>query len=524
MFRPLYDYMLRSAAARAQHRAIEDELSGEISYGGLAALSARLRDRLVALGVRPGDRVGVFLPKSTDAVAALHGIMRAGAAYVPADPLAPATRAAFIHGDCGVSAAIVHARVLAAYRAAWGESGAVPPLIVVEEGQGGPGIARALDAADQVGAAAPARDHPAGPDELAYILYTSGSTGRPKGVMLTHLNAVSFVEWCAETFHPTASDRFSSHAPLHFDLSILDLYLCFRAGATLVLVPEEVGKDPVRLAPFIAARRISNWYSAPSVLGLLAQFGNLPQHDLSSLRQILFAGEVFPIKHLRALKLLLPKPEYFNLYGPTETNVCTWYRVPDEIPEDRVQPLPIGPACPHLQTMVIDEHGRSVAAGGEGELVVHGPAVTQGYWNLPERNAVAFHVGADGRKWYRTGDIVIEGPEGYVFLGRRDRMVKKRGYRIELGEIESCLYQHPGVKEAGVIATSNEDGDVQILAFLSTDDGRRLSVIALKSFVAQRLPLYMVPDRFLQQPALPRTSTDKVDYQRLKAQATAGAA
>jgi acyl-coenzyme A synthetase/AMP-(fatty) acid ligase len=220
---------------------------------------------------------------------------------------------------------------------------------------------------------------------------------------------------------------------------------------------------------------------------------------------------------------LLPGRDYCNLYGPTETNVCTWYHVPREIPGERTEPLPIGPVCSHLQAMVIDEGGQAVKPGEEGELVIFGPAVTQGYWNLPERNAVAFHVDAGGRRWYRTGDIVIEGAEGYTFLGRRDRMVKKRGYRIELGEIESCLYQHPGIKEAGVVSTANEDGDVQILAFLSAADGKRLSLISLKAFVAQRLPLYMVPDRFIQQPALPRTSTDKVDYQRLKSQATGGA-
>lgn len=518
MARSLYSYVLQAAARDPQACAVEDAAGG-ISYRELDQLSGRVRDHLLRrLGVRAGDRVGLFLPKSGDAIAALIGIMRAGAAYVPADPLAPAARAALIHGDCGVRAAIVHASLVAAYREAWGRLGPLPALLVVGDAPPGRGLAGALDAAGQAGSLPPAGDYPAGADELAYILYTSGSTGRPKGVMLTHGNAVSFVEWCAAAFQPSADERFSSHAPLHFDLSVLDLYLCFRHGATLVLIPEQTGKDPVRLAEFIAARRITSWYSAPSALGLLAQFGNLPAHDLSSLRRILFAGEVFPIRQLRLLQRLLPRPQYFNLYGPTETNVCTWYPVPGIIPDERTEPLPIGRVCAHLQALVIDAAGQPVAPGEEGELVVHGPAVTPGYWNLPERNATAFHVTADGRRWYRTGDIVTEGPEGYIFLGRRDRMIKKRGYRIELGEIESCLYQHPQIREAGVIAVTAEDGEIEIRAFVSTVDGARLSLIALKSFIAQRLPLYMVPDRFVQQTSLPRTSTDKIDYQQLQLQ------
>jgi non-ribosomal peptide synthetase component F len=134
--------------------------------------------------------------------------------------------------------------------------------------------------------------------------------------MLSHENAVSFVDWCSESFAPTGVDRFSSHAPFHFDLSILDIHVCLKHGATLVLIGEDIGKDAPRLAQLIADERISIWYSAPSILALLAQFGSLAKHDYSALRQVLFAGEVFPVKHLRALCELLPEPRYFNLYGP----------------------------------------------------------------------------------------------------------------------------------------------------------------------------------------------------------------
>ena len=330
-------------------------------------------------------------------------------------------------------------------------------------------------------------------------------------------NALSFVEWCSAAFEPRPDDRFSSHAPFHFDLSILDIYVAIGHGATLVLVGAEVGKDPARLAPLIAEERITVWYSAPSILSLLAQYGDLAARDCSALRTILFAGEVFPVKHLRALRGLLPKPAYYNLYGPTETNVCTYQRIPDEIPAERTQPYPIGAVCSHLRAMVVDEQGGEVARGCEGELCISGPGVMQGYWNLPEQTARAFLVDAAGVRWYRTGDVVTEDAAGaYTYLGRRDRMVKRRGYRVELGEIEACLYRHPDVVEAATIALADEDAGVRIKAFVACREGKRPSLIELKRFCSTHLPLYMVPDLFSFPAALPKTSTDKTDYQKLK--------
>jgi acyl-coenzyme A synthetase/AMP-(fatty) acid ligase len=232
---------------------------------------------------------------------------------------------------------------------------------------------------------------------------------------------------------------------------------------------------------------------------------------------VLFAGEVFAIKHLRALSRLLPRPRYFNLYGPTETNVCTYYEVPTPIPVERTTPYPIGRACSHVTTRVLDADGREVARGSEGELCVAGAGVMRGYWNLPENTERAFIVDATGVGWYRTGDVVVEDEAGdYVFRGRRDRMVKRRGYRVELGEIETGLYGHPAVKEAAVVARSDADGGVRILAFVAChEDVKRPSLIELKRYCAENLPLYMVPDLVSFQAALPKTSTDKIDYQRL---------
>jgi acyl-coenzyme A synthetase/AMP-(fatty) acid ligase len=336
--------------------------------------------------------------------------------------------------------------------------------------------------------------------------------------MHTHASALSFVDWCSDTFAPTSADRFSSHAPFHFDLSILDLYVPLKYGAALVLIGEEAGKQPQRLAALIAERRLTVWYSTPSILRLLLEFGRMERYDYSALRLVLFAGEVFPVKHLRALQALWPHPRYFNLYGPTETNVCTYYKVPGRIPEDRTEPLPIGRTCENDRDRVVDAEERELPPGSEGELYVAGGSVMQGYWHLPERNDRAFFRDGEGTRWYRTGDLVREAGDGnYLFLGRKDRMVKRRGYRVELGEIEAALYRHPAVREAAVVALSDEESGVLIKAYLDTPaEGEPPSLIELKRFCAENLPLYMIPDRFSFQASLPKTSTDKIDYQTLK--------
>jgi acyl-coenzyme A synthetase/AMP-(fatty) acid ligase len=329
------------------------------------------------------------------------------------------------------------------------------------------------------------------------------------------------VNWAVATFQPSATDRLSSHAPFYFDLSILDLYVAFTAGAAVVLVPEELGKRPQELAAYIADRKISIWYSVPSILTLLARYGRLEKRDFSALRTVLFAGEVFPVRHLRSLKQLWPGPTYWNLYGPTETNVCTFYRIPEVISPDRTKPFPIGRACGNVEASVLDEAKRPVGGAEEGVLHIHasGP-VMRGYWELPELTSAAFHVDASGRKWYCTGDVVSVDEAGeFAFLGRRDRMVKRRGYRIELGEIEAGLYRHPQVCEAAAVAVTSDD-DVVITVFVAPEHGEKLSIIALKQYCAQDLPGYMNPDRFVFLERLPRTANEKVDYQKLTKEPT----
>ncbi|HWQ03276.1 MAG TPA: amino acid adenylation domain-containing protein [Candidatus Nitrosotenuis sp.] len=519
--RSLADYLEASARRFPERTAVVDPDGGSLTYAQLDERADRVAGFLAARGVQPGDRVGIVQPKSVDTVAALFGIMKAGAAYVPADWSAPAERCRTILRDCAVRALFVDERCRAV---GFDENGqATAPTVILtgpqaEAAQTADGAMKwshVLAHAPLPAPARPARSR----ESLAYMLYTSGSTGIPKGVMLTHGNALSFVDWCSEAFQPNENDHFSSHAPLHFDLSVLDIYVSLKHGATLFLITDDLGKNPKELAQFIADRKLTIWYSTPSILSMLAEFGHLERYDHSALRTVLFAGEVFPPKHLRNLVKLWHWPEYYNLYGPTETNVCTFAHIPKPVPEDRTQPYPIGWPCSHCKDLVVDENNEPAAPGEEGLLYISGESVFQGYWNRPKENARAF-MERDGVRWYNTGDVVRLDPrDGYIYLGRRDRMVKRRGYRIELGEIESGLYKHPHIREAAAVAVPDPASGVRIIAFLTPRaPEQKPSIVEMKSFCSKHLPAYMIPDQFLFKEALPRTSTDKVNYPALTAE------
>ncbi len=577
----------RAAAARPDHVAVEDEHGRAWTFAALDRATDRLHTRLARWGIGREDRVGLFLPKSLEGVAAIHGILRGrGLCAGGSQRAGPPRRRHPGRCPCARCHCLDGAGPRLVRRVA--RPGTRPTVDRRRPRRLGPSDASWDEV--QADTSPTPLPPPSRGDDLAYILYTSGSTGKPKGVMLSHTNAFCFIDWCARAFPTGPDDRFASHAPFHFDLSVFDLYASCRAGATLVLIGETLGKDPARLGAFLRERRLSVWYSAPSILALLAQYGGLerdpvamilPRQRRSSCRSdnpvrqaggvgqdcptyflagiipgspseevgchgfrsgnpclpapdtgsqsgtrgthryaprlVLFAGEVFPIRHLKRLRALWPDAILWNLYGPTETNVCTACAIPATIPADRAEPYPIGPVCPPLEARVVAEDGANVPAGQLGELVIAGPGVMRGYFGRPDLTAAAFLRDASGTAaWYRTGDLVTDDGHGcYTYHGRRDRMVKKRGFRIELGEIEAALHRHDDIHRAAVLAKTDESG-VAITAFIAMKPERKGSIIAMKRHCTAHLPHYMIPDTIAFLPHLPMTSTDKVDYQGLK--------
>jgi amino acid adenylation domain-containing protein len=526
----LLQQLLTDSAARAPRRPAVAVGERFLTYAELDRLSNQVARALLAQDVAPGDRVGIFAPKSAASVVALFGVLKAGACYVPLDPKQPGARLGAIMADSGI--AVVLADQATAHQAA-AMAGSVPQLrtVIVT----GPHWGREAPAGPEPGTASPGPAvvpwedvlaEPAGAlgadraieTDLAYILYTSGSTGTPKGVMISHRASLTFVEWAAACAGLEEQDRVCSPAPLHFDLSVFDVFATCKAAACMAVVPENTSIFPARLAQWLEREQISVWYSVPSVLTMLATRGNLRGAGLSGLRAVIFAGEVFPAKHLTQLMAELPGARYLNWYGPTETNVCTWYEVPPG-GAGLTAPVPIGKACANTDSFAVTSEGGLVSKPGEeGELYVRGSGLMRGYWGDPEKTrrvlvSNPFQAAYD-EPAYRTGDLVTLDDEGnYVFIGRRDGMVKTRGYRVELGEVETALYAHPAVREAVVLPVPDELLGSRLRAVICADGG--LTREELLDHCRRRLPSYMVPDVVEFREALPRNSNGKVDRARL---------
>ncbi|HEX3044760.1 MAG TPA: amino acid adenylation domain-containing protein [Bacillota bacterium] len=535
-------YLLQHYLARSvdqyPHKTAIISGSNSIDYQTLSEKSNRLANQLISIGFEPRNPIGILLPKSIEAVISIFGILKAGGCYIPLDSqYAPLAR---IQNIIQLS----ELRYLISNREQW--QGLVSQLakdemtliqdikvILVDgllEDANNPIPADADNGPTGVAFYDPTlpgsltEEPPMTDDDLAYVLYTSGSTGIPKGVMLTHRNALTFVDWALSCFKPHDTDVFANVAPLHFDLSVFDIYVSLACGACLQLLPYEISSNPRLLLNWIREQEITYFYSVPSIWVSILNYTDLKPDHLPALTHILFAGEVFPPKQLKSLMQLLPRAAYYNLYGPTETNVCTYYEVQD-LKEITDRPVPIGRACANTEVMVLKDDHTLAGPGEVGELLVKGSIVTKGYYKNPERTIAAFKRSPlpyhQGALFYQTGDIVrIIAPGLYQYIGRRDGMVKLAGFRIELPEVEQALLQHPSVQEAVVVPVYDQERTrvSSLAAFITTQNGAPVKVIALKEFLVQLLPKYMIPETIEIIAEMPKNANGKADRQRLAAQ------
>lgn len=519
--RYLLTHLIETAAGRwPDKEAFRCEGQG-LTYAELVERSHRLAQRLIAAGVKRGDRVGIYLPKSLESAIALYGIMAAGAAYVPLDPLLPPARLAYIIRDCGLRH-LISAPTQRKSLGKLAESGAeLDGIIGLPGGDELPWPVIPWAEVHQ----APAHRPEVGlmEQDMAYLMVTSGSTGEPKAMIHTHASGLSYARLAAEVYDLDAADRLSNFPPLHFDQSTFDYFSGPLAGATTVIIPEAYTKFPASLSQLMADERLTVWYSVPFALTQLLLRGVLAERDLSALRWVLFGGEPFPPKHLRALMKLWPQARFSNVYGPAEVNQCTFYHVPP-LADDDDEPLPIGQIWPNAEGLVLDEADQVLPPGQVGELVVRTPTMMRGYWRRPDLNERAFFYrpqpGGQPDRFYRTGDLVQVAADGhYRFLGRKDRQIKSRGYRVELDEVEAALLAHPAIEEAAVFPGPQVDGTPQIQAAVIAKNGAAVTPAALTQHLAGLLPRYALPALIELATDFPRTSSGKIDRRALQAAA-----
>ncbi|HSG40259.1 MAG TPA: amino acid adenylation domain-containing protein, partial [Thermoanaerobaculia bacterium] len=452
-----------------------------LTYGALWERVEALARRLRGLGVAPEVRVGVCLERSPDLLVTLLAVLRAGGAYVPLDPAYPRERLAFMLADSGARLLVTRRRLLATLP----ETAAA--ILDLDEARGGPEVS---------GGPEP------GPRNLAYVIYTSGSTGRPKGVAIEHGSAAALMEWARGMFADGELAAVLAATSVCFDVSVFELFAPLALGGSIVLA-----ENALALPDLPVASRVTMVCAVPSAMAELVERSAIPP----GVRVAGLGGEPFPGPLAERLHALGTLERVLNLYGPTEdTTYSTWA----EVPPGGAPPL-IGRVVAGTRAYILDRGGELLPVGVPGELFLGGAGLARGYLGRPELTAERFvpdPFAADGGRLYRTGDLVRWLPDGQLdYLGRLDHQVKVRGFRVELGEIEARLLEHPGVREAAVVAPGGE----RLVAFIASED-QGLAPI-LKAHLAETLPPYMVPGVLVVLAVLPHTPNGKIDRRALAA-------
>ncbi|WP_275346325.1 non-ribosomal peptide synthetase [Xenorhabdus bovienii] len=473
-----------------------------MSYDELNRRANRLAHHLIALGVRPDDRVAICLERCPELVVGLLAILKAGGAYVPLDPTYPAERLVYMLNDAAPVALLT--------QAAWIDRLDSPvPAVVLDTQESS--LAAQPDYNPDAQALGLTSRH------LAYVIYTSGSTGLPKGVMVEHRNVLRLI--INNGFADIGSDDCIAHcANVSFDAATWEVWTGLVHGACILLIPEKTLLQPDYFGQRLASEGVSALFLTTA---LFNQYASLIASSLSGLRYVLFGGEQTDIRPAISLRTDYPPQHLLHVYGPTETTTfATAYEIP--FTEGEYGKIPIGHPIANTRIYILDTQGQPVPLGVTGEIHIAGAGVARGYLNRPELTAECFLIDpftADpGARMYKTGDLGRWLPDGNIeYLGRNDFQVKLRGFRIELGEIEARLVQCHGVREAVVLVREDEPDNKRLVAYLRPLDGVELVPAELRQQLAQHLAEYMLPSAFMVLDAFPLTPNGKLDRQALPA-------
>ncbi|MGK7949302.1 MAG: amino acid adenylation domain-containing protein [Xenococcaceae cyanobacterium] len=495
-----------------------------LTYQQLDRLSNQVAAYLRTQGVKPNTRVGIMTQRGSRMIVGILGILKAGGTYVPLDPAYPVDRLRYILNHADIHTLLTEHQVSQQLISCLEPSLPLQTVMFLDEGE----PLAEIQAVTQITTKIWQKQSDAAlelcnrPDDLMVILYTSGSTGRPKGVMLNHRGYMNRLTWMQNTFSLQPGDRVAQRTSFCFDISVWEIFWTLMEGATICPVQRDVVLNPWEFARWIEQTKINVMHFVPSLFG---EFINALANEtwtFPQLRWLIFSGEALPMSFIQQwIDRHGLKTGLANLYGPTEASIDVTCHLITERPDERVMnQIPIGKAIDNVYIKILNDRMQPVKPGEMGELWLGGVQLALGYLKEPEKTAKAFcpnpFSDIPGDYIYRTGDLVKQQPDGTIeYHGRIDHQVKIRGFRIELGEIENVLTTHPNVHEAVVLAIDYEEGQKRLIACLS---GNKVKNRFLKEHLAQKLPHYMIPPRYLWLDSLPKNHNGKLDRKALTAQ------
>ena len=517
---PLQSFLSETAAHHGTRPALSMD-GRTLTYTELDASANRVANSLIRHGVRIGDRVALWMPKSLEAIVSIWGILKAGAAFVPIDPAAPVSRLAAIARDCEVRALVSETDRAAALQDELGNDASIRTVVYAGTGARPDRSAQWSSLTWNDVESGSAEPPPVRSDDgaLALVQYTSGSGGTPKGVAIAHRALVGQAKWTVTALGLSTEDRIPGYTPLSSAMSTFEIFAGVRAGATVYPVPPRLAPFPAAVAKSWSDQRVTAVYVVASVMQMLLSRGNLEALDFSALRAVVVGGEHLPVQRLRELMSLLPGARCFISYGRTEAKVRSLHEV--RFPPQEIDTRTIGKTAADIRLLVLDQDENPVADGALGEMWIAGPGLMIGYYARPGMTAEfirTVRLGPhDSVLACRTGDLVRRHADGTLELvGRADDQVKVRGHRVEIAEIETALCRHHSVRAAVVIAVPSLEIGNRLRAVVVLQNGAKASEAMLRDHCASQLPPYMVPEAIEFRAGMPLMSNGKVDRRSLR--------
>jgi len=507
MIKTLPEIITSGARALPHQVAFKCGLKSE-TFKSMETKMHQLSNMLTQLGVKKGDRVGIYMNRVIESTVAVYGIMNAGAVFVPIDPSSPVSRILGIIEDCDIRVMISSPSQKGHFPELFKGTTKLNAVIGFEldELPIKSILWECIYEEDPIPLKVSISE-----EDLAYIIFTSGTTGKPKGIMHTHKSGLSYARLSAELYDVQPEDVIGSVSPLHFDQSTFGYFSSPWAKATAILVSDGHLAMMGSFSAMIEKERITILYAVPLIFQQLLDLNLL--REFPQLKWIMYGGEPFPPKKLNEVMAKLPHVKISNVYGPAEVNQCTYKTIQEPVNEN--QSVPLGKVWSETYVKIVDDLDREVPKGETGELLVTSSTMMKGYWDNSNLNKLAFYLDKSKDKevkYYRTGDLVRWNNEDeLVFIGRKDRQAKVRGYRIELREIENSLYLMEGIRESAVFIVDLE-GEKTLCAAYTTKNDESYSPEVLKKHLLQYIPKYSIPDQFFIIEELPRAKSGKIDY------------